>query len=115
VKVLGVSNADGRIIYKLKAEYNYLTSRDRFNSWLSELEGHEWLNHSTAKKIFIIWKSSPNEAQRVAKEQIITVARMEEASREAAQDEKSQRNTVIIVVATVMLIAFFVFMERTGS
>ena len=115
VKVLGVSNADRRIIYKLKAEYNYLTSRDRFNSWLSELEGHECLNHSTAKKIFIIWKSSPNEAQRVAKEQIITVARMEEASREAAQDEKSQRNTVIIVVATVMLIAFFVFMERTGS
>ena len=102
VKVLGVNNADEHIILKIKEEFSYLTQRERFDLWLSEIDDHEFLSGSIPE-IYNIWKSSPSKAKDQAVASI----------KAAKSDANSSQNFVIIVV--ILLIAFFAFIGMSGS
>ena len=102
IKVLGVKNADERIIPKIKEEFTYQTQRERFDLWMSKIDDNEFLSGSIPE-IYNIWKSSPSEA----KDQAV-------ASIKAAKvDLNAYQNFVIIVV--IALIAFFAFIGMSGS
>ena len=113
IKVLGVSNTDERIIPQIKKEFGYFTQRELFNSWLSKLEDREWLDGSTSK-IFTIWKNSPNDAQRVAKEAIAKEKRKdenrEEMKRQQAMKADADMTKTVVIIGVIALIAWGAYM-----
>ncbi|MGJ8650781.1 MAG: J domain-containing protein [Opitutaceae bacterium] len=63
IKVLGQSNADERVISKIKAENDYYSSKERFNLWLKQHDAHTSISEPDVPTLYSLWKSSPNKAK----------------------------------------------------
>ena len=105
IKVLGVKNADKRIIPKIKKEYGYFTPRQRFADFMKSVNKQDiYFGQEQTDGLFKIWTSNPDKARRAALDYIT----------EANESDKNQNKSFVVAIV-IILIAFFVLIGISGS
>lgn len=105
IKVLGVKNADKRIIPKIKKEYDYFTQRERFAYFMKTVNKQDvYFGQEQSDGLFEMWKSDSNKARKSVLDYIAEVNKSEIKS-----------NQVFFISVVIVIIAFFVLVGISGS
>jgi curved DNA-binding protein CbpA len=100
IKVLGVSNANGSIIQKIKAEFSYMTQRESFAASVESMDSQGVsISDYHMEQLFEIWKKNPSNSQAFIN-----------GLRDSINATKKSNRTSLLIAAGLIAFAIISFM-----